>query len=61
MRELSIEKMEMVNGGGLWEDVTIGLACGATIVLLATPAAAGAILTWNFCAVGLIGYGLGKY
>ena len=61
MKELPIEKMEMSSGDGLWEDVTIGLACGATIVLLATPAAAGAILTGNVCAIGLIGYGLGKY
>ena len=61
MKELRIERMEMVSGGGWKEDVLVGLACGSTIVLLATPFAAGAILTGNACAVGLIGMGLGKY
>ncbi|MCE7054426.1 hypothetical protein LZF95_07065 [Algoriphagus sp. AGSA1] len=61
MKELSIEKMEMVIGGGLREDLIVGLACGSTILLAATPVAPLAILTGNVCAVGLIGYGLGKY
>jgi hypothetical protein len=61
MKELSIEQMKGVSGGGLKEDFFIGLACGSTIVLLASPAAAFAIFTGNACAVGLIGYGLGKY
>jgi hypothetical protein len=61
MKELSIEQMEMVSGGGLKEDLIVGFACGSTFLLMATPAAPFAILTGNVCAVGLIGYSLGKY
>jgi hypothetical protein len=61
MRELSIERMEMVSGGGWKEDILVGVSCGTTAILAFTPAAPLAILTGNACAVGLIGYALGKY
>jgi hypothetical protein len=61
MRELSIDRMEMVNGGGWKEDIIVGLACGGTAIMAFTPAAPLAILTGNVCAVGLIGYAIGKY
>jgi len=63
MKALSIEKMEMVNGGGspTKYDWINGLSCGATLALVFTPATPLAILTGNVCAVGLIGYSLNKY
>jgi len=38
-----------------------GYSCRTTAILAFTPAAPLAILTGNACAVGLIGYALGKY
>jgi hypothetical protein len=62
MKELNLNQMEMVSGGGVTKyDWIAGLSCGATLVMAFTPAAPFAIVTGNVCAVSLIGYGLGKY
>lgn len=61
MKKMELSQMENLIGSGWWEDVVVGVSCGATIVLAATPAAPLALATGNACIVGLIGYGLGKY
>ncbi len=60
MKTLELNQMEKVEGSGWWEDVVVGVACGSTIVLIAT-ANPLAIMTGNACFVGLGGYVLGKY
>jgi len=62
MKELSLNQIEMVKGGGWKEDIIVGVACGSTAVLAFTIVGAPfAIITGNVCAVGLIGYAIGKY
>ena len=62
MKKLELNQMEGLEGGSWWDDVVVGVSCGATLVLVATVAfAPAAVLTGPACVVGLIGYGLKKY
>ena len=62
MKELSIDRMEMVSGAKATKyDWITAVSCSATLVMAFTPAAPLSILTGNVCAVSLVGYAIGKY